>query len=403
MKILFVTSLYSALKQSIFTNRWQPTGMPAITNLYKKLFSMDYKFDNIYIYNSSNNNTLNILKNKRFNNTKLILGLSNLYKIKFLKHLKNIFNLIVILRNVHTKINEKKYNLIYVDRANLLVGAFLAHLGYNVVLRLHGINMLLENFSKTSYKILNPLKILAMKAPFKCVIASEDGSPSNHFLKKHTNNNNFYTLLNGVDTISSNDLLVNCKEEFQIPDNIPVFLFLSRLSEDKGVLDLLDTLIELKDNLTDFYTIIVGDGICFEEINKLIDYYSLKNILLTGAVKHSEIYKYYQVSDVYISLNRIGNLSNTVLEAVNAGKCIITFEPCNISLRDVSTKQFFNNAAIYINRNNLVSELKDAIMKLVNNPSNILNKKEDVLLCKSQLSSWDKRINIELDLIFNSK
>ena len=68
MKILFITSFYSAIKHSIISNKWEPSGMPAIAKMYENLFSKQYKFDNIYIDNSSNKNYIDLLYNKRFNN-----------------------------------------------------------------------------------------------------------------------------------------------------------------------------------------------------------------------------------------------------------------------------------------------------------------------------------------------
>ena len=397
MKILFVTSFYSAITDSVILNKWSPSGMPAITKLYETLFSEKHKFDNIYIDRSANKNDVNQIHNNRFNNQNSILSFSNTTNLKYFTHLKQTFNSILIIRYVYNKICNHNYNLLYVDRANLLVGACLAYFGYDVVLRLHGVNVLFENFSKLSYRIMNPLKLVAMYAPFKCIIATKDGSPSDQFLMKYSRNKSVYTLLNGIDEINNLDLKRN--NDLNIPDDLPVFLFVSRLTEDKGIMDLIYTIIALKDYLNDFYTIIVGDGECFDKVKALIDENSLNNILLTGAVNHSLIYEYYNYADVYISLNKIGNLSNTVLEAVNSGKCIITFNACKNSFRDISTINFFKDAALYIDRHDIINQLMLMIVKLIYNPQLIADKKYQILKCKTKLDLWNIRIKKELKLI----
>ena len=58
---------------------------------------------------------------------------------------------------------------------------------------------------------MNPLKLLCLRAPFKNIICSEDGSPGKHFLKKYTKSNNFHLLLNGVDKINPNIKIKNLR------------------------------------------------------------------------------------------------------------------------------------------------------------------------------------------------
>ena len=59
-----------------------------------------------------------------------------------------------------------------------------------------------------------------------------------------------------------------------------------------------------------------------------------KNIIFIGSVRHKEIDSFLLQSDIFISLNLCGNLSNAVLEAINYEKCIIKLDFDKITKRD---------------------------------------------------------------------
>ena len=397
MKILFVTSYYSALQKSIEEDSWNPTGMPAIVKLFEGLKKGNIDFEPFFIDRNSKNDEFYQLKNKRFNNKVSVLKISKKFNIKYFQGIGKSYNSLLVFNKI--KETCKDYDVIYVDRANIVTGAFFAFLGKKVVLRLHGVTNFYENYSKLHFRLMNPLKLLCLKAPFEYIICSEDGSPGSQFLNKYTKSDHKVTLLNGVDKLNKKESIKTLKRTYLIPENMPVFLFLSRLSKDKGIIDFMDVICELQKSRVDFYTIIVGDGECYNEVKKTIKKHSLKNVVLSGSVSHSNIYDYYQVSDIYISLNKIGNLSNTILEAVNTGKCIVTLSKSNKSLKDFSTYEFFNEAALYVNRDNIKETLTKVMMNLIDTPKLIANKKKEVVKCQDKLITWNTRIEKEIKLL----
>ena len=399
MRILFITSFYSALQESIYCNVWKPRGMPAIVKLFEGLKQSDFYFDAVFVQRNSENEEIHLLENSMFQNNIHILKIIKRFDIKFFRGLGNSINSFLVFKNIKLIIKSTSYGIIYVDRANIVIGALFTLLGYNVVLRLHGVSDFYENYASLSFKVFNPITYFSLKAPFKQIICSEDGSPGKQFLNKYTNSNHTVTLLNGVDDMKKDLPIKTLRNRLLIPKNIPVFLFVSRLSKDKGILDFIDVICELQKSRIDFYTLIVGDGNCYNEVEKEIKNNSLKNISLVGAVNHREIYNYYLISDVYVSLNKIGNLSNTVLEAVNTGKCIITLSKSNNSLKDFSTHDFFNEAALYVNRDNIKETLIPIILKLIESPQLIADKKQEVIKCQPKLVSWPKRIEKEINLL----
>ena len=85
MKILFITSFYSALKESVMSNDWNPSGMPAIVKLFEGLKKKNIDFEPFFIDRNSNNDQLLKLQNKMFNNEVKILKVSKKLNVKFLR------------------------------------------------------------------------------------------------------------------------------------------------------------------------------------------------------------------------------------------------------------------------------------------------------------------------------
>ena len=399
MRILFITSFYSALQESIYCDVWKPKGMPAIVKLFEGLKHINFDFDAVFVQRNSENKEIHHLENSMFQNNMHILKIVKKSDIKFFRGLGNSINSFLVFKKIKFIMKSTSYDIIYVDRANIVIGALLALAGYKVVLRLHGVSDFYENYASLSFRVLNPITYFSLKGPFRQIICSEDGSPGKQFLNKYTKSNHTVTLLNGVDDIKKKIPIKILRNRLLIPENLPVFLFVSRLSKDKGILDFIDAICEIQKSRIDFYTLIVGGGNCYNEVERVIENNSLKNILLIGAVNHKEIYNYYLLSDVYVSLNKIGNLSNTVLEAVNTGKCIITLSKSNNSLKDFSTYDFFKEAALYVNRDNIKETLIAVILKLIEKPQLIIDKKQEVIKCQPKLISWHKRIDMEINLL----
>lgn len=402
MKILFITSFYSALRKSIFSDKWDPTGMPAIVKLFEGLQSENITFDNVFVDSDTTETKIIELNNRKFDNKMYLLNLSKKLNIRFLRNIGNSINSLYIYKIVQRLLRKIKYDIIYVDRANVVIGAMLALLGYKVILRLHGVTTYFDRYKKWVCRFYNPLKIISYKAPFAYIICSEDGTPGKQFLENFSRHNvPKIILINGVDKNNYNKSDNITRDNLSILKEVPIFLFLGRLSKDKGLMELLDSIILLKKIKTKFNVIIVGGGELLNYAKNVIEKNNLSNVILTGAIPHSDVYKYLNISDVYISLNKLGNLSNTVLEAVNAEKCIITLKKSNSSLRDLSTYNFFKNDVIYINRTKIVYELSKVINDLIINPQRISRYKNKMKTHKVKLITWSERIEKEIQIMMD--
>ena len=250
---------------------------------------------------------------------------------------------------------------------------------------------------KIKTKLLNPITFLSFKSSFSYIIGTNDGSPIHDFINKFTAKNvPSKILLNGVNDLSP---LGTSRKSFNIPENLPVLLFNGRHSEDKGILEFINTIFALIKKGEEIYTIILGNGKFYKQILTMIHRKKVENILVTGAIPNSKVYSYYKLCDIYISLNKLGNLSNTVLEAINAEKCIITLAQEKFSTRDEQTKKILGDSAIYINRENLDDELERSIKTVLDDRDIIKEKKIKIKKIKEKLRSWEERVNDEIEII----
>lgn len=85
---------------------------------------------------------------------------------------------------------------------------------------------------------------------------------------------------NGVDLPLgrvSDDKIVQAVSEYNISDNIPVFLFVGRLIWTKGIKLILDALAKLKLMNVDFKMVFIGDGRDYKEIKKHVAFNKLND------------------------------------------------------------------------------------------------------------------------------
>ena len=131
-------------------------------------------------------------------------------------------------------------------------------------------------------------------------------------------------------------------------------------------------------------------------------------VTLLGQVDHDRIPFYLGISDIYVSLNQFGNLSNTVLEALSAGLATIVLKNKEQYGEDTAMN-ILGESAFYIDRNNTIEELKNTINNLLVNPKLITEYKNRAkTLAGKSLMTWNERIAQEIELIrkaasFNKK
>ena len=129
------------------------------------------------------------------------------------------------------------------------------------------------------------------------------------------------TIPNGVDLrnfrLGSN--LDEIRDELSIKQNDKVLLFVGRLSKVKRIEVLITLTRQLLKEGFSVKTVVVGDGPSREHYEKLAE--SIKShVIFTGWLPRSQIYRYYNIADVFVLPSLSEGLPSALLEASAAGK-----------------------------------------------------------------------------------
>lgn len=307
--------------------------------------------------------------------------------------ISNCYHLLVFL-----KFALKKFTFIYCDREHVIYGGLLSLLKKKVILRLHGVANL---NTKPLFKwgVIPRFRLWFFRAPFKKIICSIDGSPGMAFINKRCSIKSSYHLLyNGVDLPSTSEKspIIN----FDL-NSKPVITSIGRLDKSKGNDLLLKSLAEVKNER--WQCVIVGAGEEEQELKELCQKLDIiDRVIFTGSLSRNEVFTLLEKSDIFVSLNKYGNQSNAVLEAMKAGKCILTYEPCLEAGRDL---QFIENheltdSMVLCKRENLTETLS-----LIIQNQNLISEKSKKMknYAEKNILSWNERITKELNLIMDDQ
>ena len=330
MKILFALRLYSGLENTVINEKWQPNGIPTI---YKLLESIDKKHDikvllmhkipNEMQYSKYKENHNKTILFKEFKGSFEVISsiYSNEHRLNKYKRIREeFFHFKVILKYI---IKEKP-DLIYIDNANIWSAGLIARIQSSpVVFRLLGIYPYITKLSQNKLNFSQRVLKWLFKAPFSLVINTNDGSgKSTHIKKLLKKNTNYHLLLNGVDIpkLQKNQIV----NKINISETKLVCLFISKLETYKGCLIFVDAMIQAMQKGIELHAIIIGEGSQKKNIETLIQKEDMSNnFSILGNIPHNDIFYYHSISNIYISLNQLGNMSNTNLEAIKFGQVVI--------------------------------------------------------------------------------
>jgi len=115
----------------------------------------------------------------------------------------------------------------------------------------------------------------------------------------------YIVMENGVDMPlgrASEGSIASAVEGYDLPREVPVFLFVGRMMWYKGIRIILDALEGLKQQGVDFRMIFIGSGADLEEIRSYSDSLKLQDrCIFTGAVRDREILKaWYSRADLFL-------------------------------------------------------------------------------------------------------
>lgn len=397
--VLFVTRMFSGFFESFASGVWRPTGIPAVAKLLEQI-SARHRVYWLVTCKSLEESAVVGHVAKSFDLAGVRIEVLPWRHLVRSTRLNVAWNNYLAAQRALALADELRPEVAWCDRANVTVGARIASgPGIPTILRVLGVYPDQKRLAtKLSSRFFSLFTWAAYRAPFALCVCSQDGSGVEYYLDRLlAPSTPRITLLNGTD-----------KEVFcgrtatPFEDGWLHVLHVGKLTEDKGVPELIDAASLLHRRGARVRIVLAGKGPLEGVIKGRIEAEGLeKTIQLAGSVPSARIHEFYRQADVVISLNRLGNLSNVVLEAMVAGKCLLMLS-CD---PDTHTDEFTQkvvpqDVAIRIARFGTADDLARKLAWLAEQRDMV----EDFAarmrsFAKKNLWSWQDRIGCEVEFI----
>ncbi len=394
-KVLYIARIFSGLEVSINNNFWNPSGVPTI---YKLIEALDKDFELKIIFTEKNKEQNIILKKDNFNYSlnglKANIVLLHSYKKTFLhKYFFIIIEFIQFLKIIKISLFYKP-DVIYIGNANIWTGAFLKIIGYKTIFRVMGVYDAMRYVYKKN-NIKNLILRFSYLVKYNALIFTQDGSGIENWQKKATKSVNLFNLINGVPNIPKHII------EKNFSTNKINILFLGRLEPMKGIIEFLSIADQLTKKFDNVKINILGSGILEKKIEEFIVNNQQIEVNFIKVLEHNKVVNFIKNMDIYISINKRGNLSNATLECISQGLVTFVLNEDKKTEKDYFTNKFLpDNIFFKIDRQYIVESAVKQIAKLIEN-TNLINKHkfETLEFAKKNLILWENRIQSEMNII----
>jgi len=123
-----------------------------------------------------------------------------------------------------------------------------------------------------------------------------------------------------VSSLSEDDK-VELKKKYDLQGKI--FLYVGQLIPRKGIMELLQAWMNLKELAPENSLVLLGDGEQLAQAQDFIKHQNLKSVRLPGKVDYSEVARFYAAADIFIIPTLEDNWSLVVPEAMSCGLPVI--------------------------------------------------------------------------------
>jgi glycosyltransferase involved in cell wall biosynthesis len=180
-------------------------------------------------------------------------------------------------------------------------------------------------------------------------------------------------------------------------------MFVGKLEPAKGPLEFADGFLNARRNApVQLHALVVGSGSLADAVRaKFTAADAVQDLTLIERLPHDQIAGALARADIYVSLNRYGNLSNANLEAMRAGKAMIIPRAQTEIGVDVVTDQLISpRSVLRVESPNDVAGIGAAIVSLTGDP---MERQRRAKLVREEsdrfASTWRQRIDTEIKLL----
>jgi glycosyltransferase involved in cell wall biosynthesis len=402
VKVLYVGRIFSGLESSLVNRTWSPTGVPTIHKVIERLdrdTNLHLIFadkDDTRLWRESGDRDITVEGLRapvRVLAGSAALSFGGPFK-GWLREFRQTFAVLSVARKLQP-------DIIYVDHGNAIAGAVLARFfGWPLVFRIMGVYPAMWTALRSG-RIANRVLRWAYRSPFALVICTEDGSGGPAWLKQAIRPGvRTEVLLNGVDVLAD-DAPVNLPA---IPPGRLVVLYVGKLEVAKGCGTFMTGFIAAQREAPGkLHALVIGagrEGDCLKR--QAQEAGAAEAVTFLERVPHREILAIQKSADVYVSLNRLGNLSNANLEAMRMGACMVMpdYLP-DVGVNDPTKRLLPEQSYLRIRDPDAVDDLAALLLKLLNDSDLRRTTSEAMKAVATRLlTTWDDRVDREVKMLF---
>lgn len=403
MKVLYVARLFSGLERSVSESSWKPTGVPTIYRIIEAL-SQETELQ-LLLCAKDGHTSLSDLEDRR---TKLdglncpVEILAATPKVSFLPRA-----LLVACREFRhalrtiSRVWYEQPDLIYIDHGNVWTAGILARITrIPVVFRVMGVYPAMRD-AIDGKRLAHRYLRWCYGAPFATVVCTQDGSGVESWLKKAIRPGTpVHVLVNGVDQLPHDAKLDGI--ESNVPDDATIVMFLGKLEDGKGALSFAEGFIEAQRLDSNLHAVMIGTGSQLPAIEEAFASANCRERLtLIERLPHVAVLGILKRADIYVSLNRFGNLSNANLEAMRVGTAMIFPEAQADTGVDLATDCIIPAEAVRrIKNSDDKAGLVGAILHLSGSKATRAAMSDQVrILAAERIGDWDTRVKREMAIL----
>ncbi|MCK4785772.1 MAG: glycosyltransferase family 4 protein [Desulfobacteraceae bacterium] len=314
------------------------------------------------------------------------------------KPLSLLWQLQMVYRLLRAKIQP---DIIYCMRPTYLVSGWLWSrlTGAKLVWRLFGCYGVYDSwFGEGGWlsRLKNIGGLLAYRIPVDLLITTNDGTRGDEIARWagfRMEHHRFW--LNGVNkSLHVTDFgAISFKQSIGLASDSSMILMLGRLCHFKRVDRVIDAMPDILKDVPEARLVLVGGGELRGELENRVRALGLDGkVVFVGPVSHEEIWKYLNASDLFVIVNICSNLSETLIEAMTAGCCILTADVGG------TTQVAIDGVNSIVLDEASPSSIGKASVQLLKHPEQRKRLAEGAYqYAMENFQTWDERMQMEVD------
>lgn len=400
-KILYVTPLVVGF-QDLLEGGLDSRGLPSfILPLKKMMESQNYE---VHIVLISNFREVYNIKVDWFNSDNIVgninndLTTNNLF-LKLTRKIKSSYQLIKLLLDLS---NKNEYDIIYCHGKAAVWGNIIAIIkGIPCAYRLYGVVSYyhdLVKYGKLFGAFLNPIYSIIFKLPKKFLMITDDGTfgdKAYQIMKPRMYNYEFFFLVNGVDHQNIDDLTTK-----MIPTINPYIFHAARIDQlkrqDRNIL----VLEKLVHRGYEVDLLFAGhydeEGDYYKYLKSIIQEKGLSDhVHFLGPVNRDEMKAISYNAVCTLLMGDVANNGNVFYEVFSTGSIVVGID-------DEGLRRYITNSVngFLIKDEEEAASIIEKLMTIDNDDLNSI-KNRAITTAKQKLLSWDERVNIEIQELFD--